>query len=256
MERIGAPQRVGGPASDDTGDPVGHIGRNIGEQRRAFGAEFVEEHVQRGVVAAGSGPHEPAAVMIDDHDQIAVPALVGDLVDPDPAESRRGGPRSRRYRRSRASRSNRPCATPPATTASPRSSTCGPLTRPRDHRSRGYDRRRDAPTAPPRPSPHGRGTAPVARPPRGTLSSCRDPTLATADGPHPGRNAGNDDRNDRTCSRARATGRTDTTIASSALVELDTFNDRARRARTRAPIRSCSAPRLTSWIEAVEQLRT
>ncbi len=42
--------------------------------------------LQRGVVAARSRPHQPAAVMVDDHDQIAVAALVGDLVDPDPAQ--------------------------------------------------------------------------------------------------------------------------------------------------------------------------
>ena len=86
MERIGAAHRVRGPLGDDPGDPVGHISRNVGEQRRAFGAELVEEHVQRGVVAARAGPHQPAGVVIDDHDQIAVPALVGDLVDPDPAQ--------------------------------------------------------------------------------------------------------------------------------------------------------------------------
>ena len=52
--------------------------------------------LQGGVVAARSGPHEPAAVMIDDHDQIAVPALVGDLVDPDPAQPVETDRRSRR----------------------------------------------------------------------------------------------------------------------------------------------------------------
>ena len=76
----------GARAGNDPGDPVGHVSRNMREQRRPVGAELVEEHVQRGVVAAGPGPHEPAAVMIDDHDQIAVAAFVGDLVDPDPAQ--------------------------------------------------------------------------------------------------------------------------------------------------------------------------
>jgi hypothetical protein len=86
MERVRAAHRVRGAASNDASDPVGHIGRNMGERCRAFGTELVEEHVQRSVVAAGTSPHQVAAVMIDDHDQIAMPALVRDLIDPDPAQ--------------------------------------------------------------------------------------------------------------------------------------------------------------------------
>ena len=71
MERIGAAQRVRSPAGDDSGDPVGHIGRNMGEERGSFGTELVEEHFQGGVVAARSRPHQPATVVIDDHDQVA-----------------------------------------------------------------------------------------------------------------------------------------------------------------------------------------
>jgi hypothetical protein len=54
----------------------------MGEPGGAVGTELIKEHVQRGVVAAGTGPHQPAGVMVDDGDEIAVPALVGDLVDP------------------------------------------------------------------------------------------------------------------------------------------------------------------------------
>ena len=53
----------------------------------AFGAELVEEDVECGVVAAGAGPHQVAAVVVDDDDQVAVAAFVGDLVDPDPTQS-------------------------------------------------------------------------------------------------------------------------------------------------------------------------
>ncbi len=86
MERIGAPHRVRGPVGDDAGDPVSHISRNMGEQRGSFGTELVEEHFQGGVVAARSGPHQPATVMVHDDDQVAVAAFVGDLVDPDPTQ--------------------------------------------------------------------------------------------------------------------------------------------------------------------------
>jgi hypothetical protein len=39
--------------------------------------------MQRGVIPAWCDPHQSAAVMIDDDRQVAVTALVGDLVDPD-----------------------------------------------------------------------------------------------------------------------------------------------------------------------------
>ena len=39
-----------------------------------------------GGVTAGRGPHQPAGVVVDDHGQVRVAALGGDLVDPDPAQ--------------------------------------------------------------------------------------------------------------------------------------------------------------------------
>jgi hypothetical protein len=59
----------------------------VSEQRGSFGAELVEEHFQGGVVAARACPHQPAAVVIHDHDQVTVSALAGDLVDPDPVQA-------------------------------------------------------------------------------------------------------------------------------------------------------------------------
>ena len=67
------------------GDPVRHVGRNVGEQRSAFVAELVEEDFKCGVGAPGR-PTPEAGVVVDHHDQVAVPALVGDLIDPDPAQ--------------------------------------------------------------------------------------------------------------------------------------------------------------------------
>ena len=84
--RIRVSHRVGGPLLDDAGDPVSHVSADVGQLGAALLAELVEEHVEGGVVAAGAGPHQRAGVVVDDDDQVAVPALVGDLVDPDPAQ--------------------------------------------------------------------------------------------------------------------------------------------------------------------------
>jgi hypothetical protein len=59
----------------------------VRQEGGAFGAELVEEDVEGGVVAAGAGPHQVTAVVVDDDDQVAVPALVGDLIDPDPSQA-------------------------------------------------------------------------------------------------------------------------------------------------------------------------
>lgn len=40
-----------------------------------------------GFLPALGGPHHLAGVVVDHHGQIAVPALVGDFVDPDPAQT-------------------------------------------------------------------------------------------------------------------------------------------------------------------------
>ena len=87
VERIGAPLCVRGSLGDDAGDPARHVRRNMGQQGSAFVAEFVEEHLQIGVGAARAGPHQTSGVVIDHDNQIAVPALVGDLIDPDPTQT-------------------------------------------------------------------------------------------------------------------------------------------------------------------------
>ena len=40
-----------------------------------------------GAVAAGTGPHQSAAVVVDHDSQVFVAALVGDLIDPDPPQA-------------------------------------------------------------------------------------------------------------------------------------------------------------------------
>ena len=50
-------------------------------------SEFVEEHVQCSLAAAGPGPDETAGVVINHDDQVAVSPFVGDLIDPDPPQT-------------------------------------------------------------------------------------------------------------------------------------------------------------------------
>lgn len=86
MKRIRAAHRVLAVGLHGVGDPVGCIGRNVGDLGAAVLAEQLEEAVQRGLVAAHAGPEEPAGVVVDHDGQVPVPALVGDLIDPDAAE--------------------------------------------------------------------------------------------------------------------------------------------------------------------------
>jgi hypothetical protein len=55
----------------------------VGEQLAALLTESVEEPLQGGLLPARRGPHQPARVVVDDHRQVSLSALVGDLVDPD-----------------------------------------------------------------------------------------------------------------------------------------------------------------------------
>src|SRR5664280_3219812 len=48
--------------------------------------EGVEELRQRLAVSTRRGPHQPATVVIHDESDVSVPALVADLVDPDPSQ--------------------------------------------------------------------------------------------------------------------------------------------------------------------------
>jgi hypothetical protein len=86
VEGIGAADRVRAPLAHDGRDPVGGIGCDVRDLGAAFGAEGVEELGQRRPVPTWCRPDEPAGIVIDHHRQVAVPTLVRDLIDPDPAQ--------------------------------------------------------------------------------------------------------------------------------------------------------------------------
>lgn len=87
VEGVGAAHRVLATVAHHSSDPVGGIGGNVGDVRAAVLAEKIEEGLQGLVVAAGPCPHQPAAVVIDYHGEVAVAALVADLVDPYAAQA-------------------------------------------------------------------------------------------------------------------------------------------------------------------------
>ena len=51
------------------------------------GQSFVEEHVESSLAAARPGPDKTAGVVINNDDQVAVPAFVRDLIDPDSTQT-------------------------------------------------------------------------------------------------------------------------------------------------------------------------
>ncbi|CKR39914.1 Uncharacterised protein [Mycobacterium tuberculosis] len=88
MKRIGALNRIRAALGDHVSDPVRGIGRNVSNLGGPLSAQGIEEQAQGGLVVARGGPHQPAAVVIDDHRQVPVVALVGDLIDTDAAQVR------------------------------------------------------------------------------------------------------------------------------------------------------------------------
>ena len=59
----------------------------MGNRRAPRLAECIEEPPQSRSVTTLRRPHQPARIVIDDHRQILVALLVGDLVDPDSAQT-------------------------------------------------------------------------------------------------------------------------------------------------------------------------
>ena len=88
MKRIGTADRGRAALGDHVGDPVRGVGGDMGDLRTPLGAQRVEKPPQGGGVAARRGPHQPATVVVDHHRQVVVVALVGDLIDTDPAQIR------------------------------------------------------------------------------------------------------------------------------------------------------------------------
>ena len=87
MERIKTEHRFGRPLGDHGVDPLGAIGRDVGQLGRPCGPQLVEEPPERLGVPSGSGPDQPAAVLVDHAGQVPVTLAVRDLIDTDPSDS-------------------------------------------------------------------------------------------------------------------------------------------------------------------------
>ena len=85
-ERIGHPHRTRAPGGDDGVDEVSSICAHVGDLGAALLTEEVKEGVHGCTASARRRPHQSAGVVIDHNHQVLVAPLVGDLVDPDPAE--------------------------------------------------------------------------------------------------------------------------------------------------------------------------
>jgi len=75
-------------SGDHERDPFGRIGADQGDLRATLGTQAVEELLQRLPIPAGVGPQQDTGVVVNDHSEVLVAALVTDLVDPDPAQVR------------------------------------------------------------------------------------------------------------------------------------------------------------------------
>jgi hypothetical protein len=81
VERIDAADRLRSPLGDRPADPGGHVGGDQLQCFAAFFAQRVEELKHRAAVAAGRGPHEATAVMVDHDGQVALSLAVTDLIN-------------------------------------------------------------------------------------------------------------------------------------------------------------------------------
>ena len=90
VKRVGASHRGRASIADHLSDPFGPVCADMGD----FGASALPrclQRIEKGVhgraFAAGTGPHQPAAVVVDHDGQVLVAAFVGDLIDPDPLQA-------------------------------------------------------------------------------------------------------------------------------------------------------------------------
>ena len=65
----------------------GAVGAHVRDCLGSLLAEQVEESVERRRVRPVDGVDQPASVVVDDHEQVAVVASIGDLVDADPRDA-------------------------------------------------------------------------------------------------------------------------------------------------------------------------
>jgi hypothetical protein len=86
VKRVHAAHRTRQPIGDRPSNPRRHVTRHQLDLFAALFAELVEEALDRLAVTPGRGPHQPAAVVIDDHGQVALALAMRYLVDADPAQ--------------------------------------------------------------------------------------------------------------------------------------------------------------------------
>ena len=90
MKRVKADGGVGTAVAHDVADRLRRVTAHQADLATAVMAQGVEEALEGGLVVALGRPHQPAAVVVDHHRQVAVAPLVGDLVDADPAQAVEG----------------------------------------------------------------------------------------------------------------------------------------------------------------------
>jgi len=85
MERIQADGRVLASELDHVADPLLGVAGDEADLSATLASEQGEEPLEGLLVVALGSPHQPAAVVVDDDGQVPA-ALVGDLVNADPAQ--------------------------------------------------------------------------------------------------------------------------------------------------------------------------
>src|SRR6476660_10622175 len=83
VKRVGASHRGRASIADHVSDPFGSVSGDVadpGASTLPRCLQRIEEGVHGRAFAAGTGPHQPAAVVVDDDGQVLVVALVGDLI--------------------------------------------------------------------------------------------------------------------------------------------------------------------------------
>ena len=86
VERVEADRRLGHGAAGGVPVDGRHVHRHRLDPGTSFRAEGVEEPLQCLLRSPFGDPDDTAGVVVGDHGQVAVPALVGDLVDTDVAQ--------------------------------------------------------------------------------------------------------------------------------------------------------------------------
>ena len=83
MEGVRAHDGLRAASRHRAGNPGRSVGTHVGDCLGSLFAEQVEEGVERRRVRPVDGVDQPAPVVVDDHEQVAVVAPVGNLVDAD-----------------------------------------------------------------------------------------------------------------------------------------------------------------------------